>query len=492
MTKVEGQLVSWLKKSRGSSTVADMITGTGLPKYQVEQAARRVLDEYDGRLKATESGELLYSFPSGMHSTVHGAGPSLRRFWSAFSRGALRVLSLAFKIWIVAMLVGYFAAFVTIIVLAIVASFAASMANRSDGRGGGGGGRGRGGGFGGMYLVIRLFEMILRMWFWSNLLKDSRQQKKRQDGRAFYKSVFGFVFGDGDPNADWDENERKHVLAYIVSHKGVITVEELMAMTGREPDDAGSLMNRILLEYEGEPGVTEDGTVVYSFPELMRTGHQDARSEVPLPPPSSKRLVPFSANKRRTNGWILFFNAFNLAFGSWFLGVSVTQGNDALLKTGPYIYYNLGKLLQGIGINNPVPFIAIVLGVIPVAFSLVFFLVPFLRSLRVRRRNAAIREETLRRRILARILAQPAHVDAGEIQGTGSALDPKNLPVAASRMLDRLAAALRAEPVAKEAQGQFAYRFAEIERQAADLDRFRAKIDLKRYELGETVFDSGK
>ena len=51
-----------------------MISGTSLPKYQVEQAAKVALDEYAGRLKVTESGELLYYFPGGMRSTVHGLG----------------------------------------------------------------------------------------------------------------------------------------------------------------------------------------------------------------------------------------------------------------------------------------------------------------------------------------------------------------------------------------------------------------------------------
>ena len=112
MAKVEGQLVSFLKQKRGESTVADMIAGTGLPKYQVEQAAKAALDEYAGRLKVTESGELLYYFPDGMRSTVRGAGPRLRRFWKAFKGTAARVFTLLFKIWIVAMLVGYFVAFV--------------------------------------------------------------------------------------------------------------------------------------------------------------------------------------------------------------------------------------------------------------------------------------------------------------------------------------------------------------------------------------------
>ena len=165
------------------------------------------------------------------------------------------------------MLVGYFVGFVAIGVLAIVASIATSLAGRGER-----GGRDRGGGFGGMYLALRLFELLLRMWFWSNLLKGT---EKKKDGRAFYKSVFGFVFGEADPNRGWEEAERKYAISYIRGHMGVITMEELMALSGREPEEANALMNRFLLEFEGEPGVTEDGTVIYSFPALMRTSEQD-------------------------------------------------------------------------------------------------------------------------------------------------------------------------------------------------------------------------
>jgi hypothetical protein len=351
-----------------------------------------------------------------------------------------------------------------------------------------------------MYLVIRVFEFILRMWFWSSLLNGpmqggmrQRDARKPREGRAFYKSVFGFVFGEGDPNAQWGEAEKKYVLAYIRSHKGVITLEELMTLTGRESVDANQLINMLLLEFEGEPGVTENGTVVYSFPELMRTtdAGRTAVGQVPLENPSTKRLVPFSANKKKTNGWIIFFNAANLAFGAYFLLISVTQGAAALARSGPALYSFTGNLLAHAGIN-PVPLMAIVLGAIPVAFSILFFLVPLLRKVRLERQNARIREEELRRRIYAHVLASPARVSPSDITPERNELDPKDLSAASRRIIDRLAAELKAEPIVQEKEGTFAYHFAELERQLSDLQAFRSGIDLKKYAVGKTVFDSGE
>ncbi len=476
MPKVEEKLVSYLKHQRGESTVADMIAGTGLPKFQVEQAAKLVLDEYAGRLKVTESGELLYYFPSGMRSTAKGFGPSFRRFWKTFTKGAARVLSLLFKIWIVGMLVGYFVAFVALVVLAIVASFAASAAGRDRN------GRGRGGdmGLGGSFMFLRLFDLILRMWFWTTIFKDPRQKPK--SGRAFYKSVFAFVFGDGDPNQGWEEAERRYVIAYIRGQKGVLTLEELMTITGKEQQEANTLLNRLLVEYEGEPGVTDNGTVVYSFPALMRTSEErapDGRGSAPpagsLLNPLSKKIVPFSSNKRKTNGWIAFFNAFNLAFGSYFLVISITMGASALAKTGPALYSMSGNLLSTYLGVSPVPFLGIALGAVPVVFSILFFVVAILRKVRLDRQNNGIREESLRKRVLAHVFSSPSRVDPKDIRPSGNGLDPKNFPAVCRRMVERLAAAFHAEPLAQDGGSGFAYRFSELEREIADLQSFRRR-----------------
>ncbi|HVP18350.1 MAG TPA: hypothetical protein VMU36_05085 [Spirochaetia bacterium] len=488
MARVEDRLVSFLKTRRGESTVADMISGTGLPKYQVEQTAKVVLDEYAGRLRVTESGELLYYFPSGMRSTVRGFGPGLRRAWKSFARGAARVFSFLFKIWIVAMLVGYFAAFVSIGVLAIVASVAASAA----GRGGRDDRRGDGGGLGGMYLALSLLDLLLRMWFWTSILGLNNQRRRPKEGRAFYKSVFGFVFGDGDPNEGWEEKERKHIISSIQGGKGVITLEELMAMTGREAEDANALMNRLLLEFEGEPGVTDNGTLIYTFPELMRTsrGAQASLGQARLQNGPTRQPVPFSANKPRTNGWIIFFNSFNLLFGTYFLVTSLTQGQAALAaKTGLYAF--AGHMLQSAGINDPVGLLGIGLGAIPVLFSIVFFLVPLFRRMKLARQNEAIRTEALRKQVLGEVLASPALVDVSDIRSPGSGLEPGKFENAARRILERLAAQLKAEPVVREGTSTFAYKFAELERELADLEKYRGNVDVSRYDVGKTVFDSG-
>jgi hypothetical protein len=155
------------------------------------------------------------------------------------------------------------------------------------------------------------------------------------------------------------------------------------------------------------------------------------------------------------------------------------------------LYAFTGSLLARAGIS-PVPFMGIVLGIVPVVFSVLFFIVPLLRKIRLDRQNARIRLETLRRRIFARVLSSPARVDASDIRPAAKGIDPRDLAAASSAILERLAASLNAEPLVAEKEGSFAYRFTELERQQADLQEYRAKVDLAKYGLGKTVFDSGK
>jgi hypothetical protein len=235
LPKVQGILVSHLRSRRRESTVSDLVAGTGLPKYQVEQGLKGVLAEYAGHLKVSESGELIYYFPWPMRSTLHGFGPAFRRGLRAFLKGAAAVLAFLFKAWIVVMLVGYFLVFLAVAVVALVGGFAVAMGGRGDRRDRRSGPSGSGQG---MYLLMRLLDFAMRMWFWSNITGTARGRRPREAGKPFYRSVFSFVFGDPDPNQGYDGTLTRYALAYLRGHRGVMSLEEVMAMTGREPDEA--------------------------------------------------------------------------------------------------------------------------------------------------------------------------------------------------------------------------------------------------------------
>lgn len=485
MPRVKSQLVRVLKKRKNESTVADLISASGLPKFQVEETIKVVMNEYRGHLKVTESGELLYYFPQGMRNQVKGFMPGFKRFLRGFTKTMARILAFLFKIWIMVMLVGYFILFLVILIAAVVATLAISF---------GGKGRSRGSKGGLFYLVIKLFELFARIWFYGQILKGPGVKKR---GRPLHKAVFAFVFGEPDPNKEWETREKKHVLSFIQSHKGVITLEELMTISGKNTEDANQLINRYLLEFEGEPQVTDDGSILYFFPELLRTAQSVTdRRIVSLQNPAKKELVPFNFNEKKKNGWIGFFNGFNLAFGTYFFYYASTA-QDLVYKSGEkfkfgfnFVYKFLNTFLSEITTNHDT-IILIGLGLVPLVFSFFFYFVPFMRNIRRKKQNEEIKKENLRKKIYAYMHSNPMSVNPGAIQPSGVNETPKKSGKFKEKVIKQFVGEKYGD-VETTSSGGYIYVLKEYQRQIEDVNNYRNNVDLSKYAVGETVFDSGE
>lgn len=494
--RVRDKLVDVFRKRRGEATTADLVALTGLPKAQVDTEVKAVSDEYGARLRVTESGEILYSFPEGMRSRYRGLGPSLKRGWRAFKKGAATVAAFLFKIWIVVMLVGYFVFFIALALLAVLASMAVSVSGGSKDRDN----RRSGGGIGGLWLTSHIIDTIVRVWFYSELFRDPSERayarERRRQKRPLYKAIFSFVFGDGDPDASWDEVEKKAVVAFLQANKGVITLPEFMALTGLPPLEAEERINRYLYEFEGSPEVTEGGTIYYSFPSLLRSKDKVDRTfgfSIPM-----KRMGTFSSNPKKANTWFCILNGANLLFGSYFLSSAlgpntllsriysgVYAGKIVMVRGWEAFYYFVHQLFGKLaGIANPTALISIALGVVPLVFSLLFFAVPAIRARRLAARNERARCENLRRVAYRAVLDGPERVRPEAIPVSDDAARPRD-GHAAERVIVELAAWSGADP---GADGSYA--FPEIARGKAEVAKTRASVDSSAYDLGQTVFDS--
>ncbi len=211
-----------------------------------------------------------------------------------------------------------------------------------------------------------------------------------------------------------------------------------------------------------------------------------------------RRIAPFSSNNRKANRTFCIFNGVNLAFGSYFLAESLSalpllaplySGKYAtkLVMTGGWdgFYYFTHQVFGKLGgMADPSAFLGIALGVVPLAFSLIFFAIPALRSRGLARRNEAARLENLRRVAYRAVLDSPQAVRPESIPVHDDAARPKD-GRAAERALTELAAWSGADPAA---DGSF--HFKEIERAKEEAAKVRASVDLSSYELGGVSFDS--
>ncbi|GHU06742.1 hypothetical protein FACS1894151_00040 [Spirochaetia bacterium] len=491
------KLVNALSKERSGLTVADMVAKTALPLQQVRELAPAAADEYSGRLEVTESGEIKYSFPRGFRSKYHSLSARIGRAAEKIGKAIGIAGKMFFKVWIMVMLIGYFVIFMALALASLVLSVAGSgSSSGSDSRSSG---RGRGG-IGGLYLASSIFNTIIRLWFYSELFKPAEsggmfgRREKKPKGKPLHKAIFSFVFGDGDPNALWEEHEKQAVIRYIQSKQGVISLPEFIALTGDTPSEGEGRITRYCAEFGGMPEATDDGTVVYRFDDLLlRSEAQKNAGTATLTAPL-KKLRGFSSNPGKMNTAFILVNAVNLVFGGYFLYNAAVTGtilSQLQFDAASYLYKVTYVLLSHV-VANPsdiAGIIAVALGFVPLAFSALFWLIPALRKIGLGKKNRTIKMENFRKRSFWKIWSSPASVKAGDMTFPGQESQPANVSAAQNQVIKEIG--IYAQPeVSIDGAGNTLYSFAELQREKDALEKYRAAINPAAAQLGNTVFDS--
>lgn len=456
-----------LRRLDGRATVADVTAATGLERAEAEATLRRLLEERRGHLEVGERGDLVYRFEKGfLARDAESAWTKLKRAaWSAFKVG--------FKIWIVATLVVYFVIFVALLLAALFAN--------KDGDGGdwGGGGERRGGG-----VRLPMGDFWLWYWLWSPRWRgrpyygEGYGARGGRDGRKpgppFYKKVFAFVFGPDEPVRSQAAKDRD-LLRFIRSRRGVVSATDLVQHTGMELQEADEELARLMAAHEGDVKVTDEGTLLYLFPELMVSAHGSVQEREPAP--AWRRLEPrrpLTGNSAGTNAIIIGMNGLNLAAAA----------------TAPFFIF------PRLGIGGPLAEIGLVW--VPVAFSSVFFAVPGLRWLGVTRENTKRAARNVRKAVLGLVSkftlsgseAQPLPVE--EAEAKVKAVATSKVPADAASVvptLDRLVAEFDGE-VEADTQGRPRFRFPLFRRQMEQAHRERGALALEGRTVGEIVYAS--
>jgi hypothetical protein len=489
------KLVEALKKRRQGATVADIVAATALPLPEVQELLPQAADEYSARLEVTDSGEILYLFPRNFTSRYRGFTAKLNRFRAALAHAVGIAAVWLFKVWIMVMLVGYFALFMIIALAALVLSVAGSSSSNSNSRS-----RNSGGGF---YMASGLFNLIIRIWFYSELTRslDGRNYRSygrmgqsgqnRPKGRPLHHAIFSFVFGEPDPNREAESAEKKALIAWLQQNSGVISLPEYMILSGKRLPEAEAGILAACSEFGGMPESTDDGTIVYRFDQILlrgdRTDRSFGNSSMQL-----KRLKQFSANKKNMNAWFAVINTVNMFFGGYFFYNALSVGpiiTQAQLKAGPWLY-GMTYAIAYQFTNNPLPLITVGLGLVPVAFSVLFWLIPALRFFREKRENRDIKLENFRKTGFQRIWSKLRGIAAGDLTGLSPESSPEKLEAARDRVIKDMAVYSMPE-VDADPEGNTIYHFVELEREKNAVIQYRAGIKPEDSELGKTVFDSG-
>lgn len=450
-------LTGTLQRLRGRATLGDVVSATGMPEDEAETALRGLLETFRGHLEVSDSGDLLYRFdPKLIARDREPFGVRIRRVaWSAFKT--------AFKVWTAVMLVVYFVVFVVLII-------AAMAANRDDR---GFGGRRGGLGLGDLFLLHWLLGG--RGWDRGSLYYGHRHARRlpKDSQPPFYKKVFAFIFGPEEPRPTQVQKDRG-VLRLIRARRGVLTTSELIEHTALPVDDAREEMGRLTGAYGGDPRVSDGGELVFAFPGLMKSAHGKVRAREPNP--AWMRLEypkKLTGNSGGANLGIGAMNGFNLIAGS-------------------VIGLGLGVETAVVGAGAADPLIFFGLGVVPVTYSSLFFAIPMLRSLVLRRENRARLRRNVRRLLIGLVYGRSVGTVrwlsvADAIRHVQARLKDQEVSgKLVTGELGRLAAEFDADVEADDSG--YRYRFPAIRETFVESELMRRNLRLEDQKLGPIVY----
>lgn len=271
-------LVEALRRLGGRATAADVVRATGWALTDVETRLRGALGLYRSHLSVDENGELLYRFAPGfLRREPPPSGGSVRRFvWSATVK--------LFRFLVFATLIGYTVVFCVIAIAAVIALMVASESGdffEFDGLGGLLAELFTWGAVEAVYLPVDLaYVGLVETDFRGHRLATGLREPYALEPRYVtdrYRfagkhnrvndAIYGFVFGPQTPDPPAHPSDRE-LLAWIEDHRFAITITEQVSRTGHTLAEAEEEMTRLMVRYDGEPHVTPEGEILYTFPRL--------------------------------------------------------------------------------------------------------------------------------------------------------------------------------------------------------------------------------
>lgn len=249
------------------ATVGDVATQSGLNVAIAEQGVLALAAQTGAQMQVTESGDIAYTFPKNFRSTLQAKYWQLRlqAWWDGIA-GTL--------FWIVRVLFGC-SLFVVLFAIVAVGFVMITAMNSNDDNSNSSGSSG--GGFGGGNSG-NSYNMGFGGWFiWPGDWLSFGGPKPHDDGKqlSFLETIFSFVFGDGNPNRNLETRRWETIAQCIALSGGAVVAEQLTPYLdvplNKFDSDEDQYVLPVLVRFNGSPEVTDDGQLIYTFPELQKT-----------------------------------------------------------------------------------------------------------------------------------------------------------------------------------------------------------------------------
>jgi hypothetical protein len=482
-------------------TIADAATKSGLALRDAERGLHALSSEYRGHLRVTSEGELLFLYPTGFTKPWETRS-AVSRALSAIGRGATGVLRFAVRAWLLVVLVSYALLFLAVIIGLSVARSSSSSSSDRDG-------------FPGSALLYVVFRVLADAIFWtfhpfspvslnwgerarghdtanwrkgpvelpradSSLLSATHAHAPADAPDApFYEKVNRFFFGPTPQKPDPRAMERT-LLTEIRSKKGRIGLADVMRVTGLPRAEADPLMARLMLDYDGDVFVSEDGGIAYRFESLRKTVDVGVPFEGPRAAwEQEKRVPPLTGNGIGTNFLIVLLNGFNVVMSLVAIGSGLT-------------IERLSQLLSRVPIEEIAPpSTPWLLGIVPLVLSLALFLLPIGRAIGRAFEKRKVAQENGRlavlREVVTRVEAKQRIDDAVLATAWRGAVGEEP----SSKELTKRVVELGGTAEIEDA-GTVRYRFVDLETEAKALEEEREAAAEAEADVGKVIFASDR
>jgi len=257
------KIIPIIKSKQGILTAGDLALETSFPLIHVKYALGKLASKYIASVKATEDGGLLYDFGSKLKK-VRTNGEILKIIlWAP-----INIIKYLLKLWIMLTLILYTFLFIFLImallvfsIIAMIASIFTSATSSSDNNSNNNHS---------IWDLSFAFEALASMFkVVGNITEFLGGSSYNGRGKSpFYANVFSFVFGD-DKGKKTFNYEKNIIRFHKINNK--VTLSEIINLTGLSEYKARKLVIDMLIKYEGDIKVSENGVIFYVFNNISFT-----------------------------------------------------------------------------------------------------------------------------------------------------------------------------------------------------------------------------
>ncbi len=441
----------------GKLTPQDAATATGITVGEARDALTRLMELYVTRVTHDDQGNILFAFETPLRR--RGTKTAAEK-WAEVKDSLWRGFKVFFKIWIGLMVIVYFVVMLVILIAFMVAQSSGDRDNRDDRRG-------PGNMIGGL---LHLMAEGLRFAFWSKAISggyafddhgyryrtvDTPRGMKTKE-KSFIIAIYDLALGPERSPSDPLENERE-VATFLRSEQGILTPAEIVALSGGTMEQAEERMADYLVRFNGDPTITDEGVVVGEFESFI--GGSAAKAEGRVIPYWEEFEAPYehSGNSGTRNAIIIGMVLFTMAMGGFLLAA----GLERLAEFAPFF---------GTG------FAAILLGYIPIIFSIIYLGLSLLRLGIARKKEAERLARNRKKKVMRAIFQQGLwHATASQIYFSLVSTGDKELKQdQVATILGELVLELRGSVELNE-EGEGIYSFERLHREYEAAERLRGR-----------------